>query len=191
MSLRIRLAAALLLASVAACAAPPPPPPSVMIAPDLAMTLPRPAELGHDMRAVQLVTARYGERTVSFEGYIDVTDGHFRMAVVDPLGRKALTVDWTGSAITYDAAPWFPEGLRPQNILADLALIYWPPEVLRRALGPGASLEATPGHRAVLRDGKQLIRADFSPGTPSGERVHYANFAFGYGLDIRTAEPAQ
>ena len=141
------------------------------------MILPSPAELGRDLRVVHLVTARYGVRVMSFEGHIDVTHGRFRMAVLDPLGRKALTVDWTGTDIAYDAAPWFPDRLRPQNMLADLVLIYWPPEVLRRALAPAhAEFEAAPDHRAVRRDGTESIRADITPGPggdPDRARVQY------------------
>ena len=157
------------------------------------MVLPPPSDLGRDVRMDHLVTARYGERIVSFEGHIEVTGGRFQMAVIDPLGRKALTVDWTGDDIAYSAAPWIPDVLQPQNILADLVLIYWPPDVLRRALAPAhAGLEATPGHRAVVRDGAEIIRIDFFPqdgGVSARARVSYRNLAFGYSLDIRAAEP--
>ncbi len=155
------------------------------------MTLPPPSELGRDLHAVHLVTARYGEHVVSFEGHIDATAGHFRLAVLDPLGRKALTVDWTGNEVVFDAAPWFPPGLRPQNMLADLVLIYWPAEVLQRALRPThAGFEATGEHRAVTRDGQEIIRADFTSGPgpdPIGARVQFRNLAFCYSLDIRAA----
>lgn len=155
------------------------------------MILPPPSELGRDLHAVHLVTARYGERTVSFEGHIDASAGHFRLAVVDPLGRRALTVDWTGNQVAFDAAPWFPGELRPQNMLADLVLIYWPAEILQRALRPaGVSFEATSSHRVVTRDGQEIIRADFTPVSgpdPIGARVLFRNLAFGYSLDIRAA----
>ena len=156
------------------------------------MVLPPPSELGRDLHAVHLVTARYGDRTVSFEGHIDVTGGRFRMAMLDPLGRKALSVDWTGGDIVATAAPWFPASLPPKNILADLVLMYWPPEALRQALAPAhARFEAVPGHRAVIRDGTEIIRADFTPGRdgdPAGARVQYRNLGFGYSLDIRAAD---
>ncbi len=155
------------------------------------MVLPRPSDLGRDVRMDHLVTARYGERVVSFEGHIEVTGGDFRMAVIDPLGRKALTVDWNGDDIVYSLAPGIPETLQPQNILADLVLIYWPPEVLRRALAPAhAGFETTAGHRAVVRNGIEIIRADFSPGDTTPARVSYRNLALGYSLDIRAVQCA-
>jgi hypothetical protein len=164
----------------------------VTIAPDLVMILPRPSDLGRDVRMDHLVTARYGERVISFEGHIEVTGGDFRMAVIDALGRQALRVEWTGEDIVYSPAPWMPEALQPRNILADLVLIYWPPEVLRRALAPAhASLAVTPGCRAVVRDGVEIIRVDFFPGGGGGiapSRVSYRNLAFGYSLDIRAVE---
>jgi Protein of unknown function (DUF3261) len=178
-----------MLAGLAACTPPPLPPTArVTIAPDLSMILPSPSELGRDLHAVHLVTARHDDRVVSFEGHLDVTDGRLMLAVLDPLGRKALTVVWTGPDIVTDAAAWFPAELPPRNILADLVLIYWPPEVLQRALAPAhAAFEAMPRHRAVLRDGAEVISADFAP-LGAGERVRYRNIGFGYSLDIRAAE---
>lgn len=159
------------------------------------MTLPHASELGRDLHATHLVTARYGDRVVSFEGHIEAVNGTFRLAVLDPLGRKALTVNWTGDDVAYDAAPFFPTELRPQNILADLVLIYWPPEVLRRSLHAGhARFSVTPDRRSVTLDGRVVIRADFTPGPgpdPIGSRVLYRNLAFGYSLDIRAAEAMQ
>ena len=168
---------------------------SVTLAPDLAMTLPPPSELGQDLHVAHLVTARYGEQVVGFEGHIEASAGHFRLAVLDLLGRKALVVDWTDDALAFDAAPWFPAGLKPQNMLADLVLIYWPAGVLQRALrAAGAGFAATPGQRVVTRDGQEVIRADFTPGPgpgpagdPIGAGVLFRNLAFGYSLDIRAA----
>ena len=184
-------AAVLSVAILAACTAAPAPPPAlrVVLAPDLAMTLPPPSELGRELHVAHLVTARYGDRVAGFEGHIDAASGHFRLAVLDPLGRKALVVDWTDADLAFDAAPWFPAGLRPQNMLADLVLIYWPPEVLQRALRP-AGFTATAAQRSVTRDGQEIIRADFTPGPgadPIGARVVFRNLAFGYSLDIRAA----
>jgi hypothetical protein len=187
----------LLLALIlpAACASPPAPERMVMLAPDLAMALPDPSTLGRDLVVVHLVTARYDGREVSFEGHIEARDGHFLLAVVDPLGRRALSVDWTDGHLHYDAAPFFPEGLRPQNILADLVLIYWPPGVLRRALAPsGATFQASDEGRSVTYKGREVIRAEFLTGVSRDAlpgRIRYANLAFGYSLDIRAVGPLQ
>ena len=183
----------LALTGIASCTTPPLQP-GVTIARDLRMVLPLPSELGRNLRLVQLVTARYGDRVVTFEGHIDATDGRFTLAVLDPLGRRALGVAWTDTDLVTETAPWFPAELRPQNMLADLVLIYWPPDVLRRALGPShAVFEVAPDHRAVRRDGAELIRANVAPATggdPAGARVQYHNLDFGYSLDIRTLEQA-
>ena len=150
------------------------------------MTLPRTSDLGRDLSVAHLVTARYGERVISFEGHVEVSGGVFRLAVLDPLGRKALTARWSDDGVVYDAATFFPAELPPQNILADLVLIYWPPAALQRSLvSARAEFEATSRERVVRHDGHEVIRADFTPG-----RVFFRNLAFGYSLDIRTAEPA-
>ena len=181
------------VAVLAGCTAPQPAAPlRVALAPDLVMTLPPPSELGRELHLAHLVTARYGDRVASFEGHIEADAGHFRLVVLDPLGRVALTLDWNGAVLVYQAAAWVPEALRGENMLADLVLIYWPPEALQRALRPaGAGLAASDRQRVVTRNGQEIIRAEFTPGPgadPIGARAQFRNLAFGYSLDIRAAE---
>lgn len=157
-----------------------------MLAPDLPFLLPGPETLGRDLAVAHLVTVRWGERsgaarTVSFEGQIEAQAGTFRLAVLDPLGRRALSVEWDRTGLKAETGPAFPADLRAENLLADLVLIYWPAPVLRRALAP-AELRETPDGREVWWKGQPVIRLESEA---HGARLRYANLAFGYTLDIR------
>jgi hypothetical protein len=171
---------ALLAVLLAGCAVQPPSN-QVMLAPDLAFDLPPPALLGRDLAVAHLVTARWRGREVSFEGQIEAANGVFRLAVLDPLGRRALTVVWDAAGLAIEKGPAFPDDLRAENLLADLVLIYWPAPVLRRALAP-AELRETADGRELWWHGRKIIELERSEG---GRRLRYANFAFGYTLDIR------
>lgn len=162
----------------------------VRIAPGLDFTLPRPADLGRSLDAAQLVTARYGDRTVVFEAHISATPAKFLLVVVDPLGRRALSVTWDNAGITYEAAPWLPPAIRPRNMLADIVLLYWPESVVRQALArSGGRLVVAPGSRSVSMAGQEVIHTDYWPAARNeawtGES-HYSNLPWGYDLEIQS-----
>ena len=182
----VSLLLALLLAS---CAAGPVPSRTVVrIAPALDLVLPRPSDLGRSLDATQLVQAHYGDQTMVFEGHVSVTPERVLLVVVDPLGRRALSVTWTDAGVSYDAAPWLPATVRPENMLADIVVLYWPEAIVRQAL-VGGSLVATPGTRSILVAGHEVIHADYQPATV-GEtwagHAHYGNLPWGYDLDIQS-----
>lgn len=164
----------------------------VSIAPHLTMTMPRPGDLGRSFEVAQLVTAHYGDKTYVFEGHLSARPDRFLMIGLDTTGRRAMTISWTDAGITYEAAPWVPAQLRPENILADMVLLYFPDPVISRALADsGGTVATTPTRRSIIADGKEVVTADYQPtvpGDPWSGRQHYHNLAWGYDLDIQTAE---
>lgn len=165
----------------------------VRIAPTVSLIMPRPGDLARTLEAVQLVTARYGEQVFVFEGHVSATPERFLLVSLDSVGRKAMTITWTDAGIAYEAAPWVPEQLRPENILADIVILYWPETSVRRAL-VGGTLRVEPNRRSVVADGTYVIRADFQPtrlGEPWSGTVHYENVAWGYALDVQSQEAGQ
>ncbi len=164
----------------------------VQIAPDLAMTLPRSDDLGRAVEANQLLTARYGEQSFVFEARLSATPDRFLMVGLDPMGRELLRITWTPSRLDYTAAPWLPAGLRPENMLADIVLLYWPEDTVRRTLAPsGGTLVSGPHSRVVMAGGKEVMHADYQPAdgrSPWTGRLHYRNLAWGYELDIQSSE---
>lgn len=164
----------------------------IPIAPDLAMTLPRPDDLGRSVEATQLLTARYGAQSFVFEARLSATPDRFLMVGLDPMGRELLRITWSPSGLYYQAAPWLPAGLRPENMLADIVLLYWPETVVRRTLAAaGGTLVSGPHSRLVMAGGKEVMRADYQPvagESPWTGRLHYRNLAWGYELDIQSSE---
>jgi hypothetical protein len=167
-----------------------PAPNSVRIAPGLDLVLPSPGTLGRTLQATQLVTAHYQDRTVLFEGHVSASPAQVLLVVVDQFGRRALSVTWNDAALTYTAAPWLPATLRPQSMLADIVVLYWPAPVVRRALAPsGGTLVTAPGVRSVVLGGREIIHAEYQPSAP-GEtwagHARYRNLPWGYDLDIQS-----
>jgi uncharacterized protein DUF3261 len=181
---------------LAACATHPAAPSAnaVQIAPNLTLAMPRPGDLGRSFEVAQLVTAHYGDQAYVFEGHLSAKPERFLMIGLDTTGRRALTITWTDAGITYEAAPWVPAELRPENILADLVLLYFPDAVIGQALAAsGGTVATSPSRRSIVADGKEIVIAEYQPtvpGEPWSGRQHYRNLAWGYELDIQTAEPS-
>jgi hypothetical protein len=167
-----------------------PPGRGVHISRELVLVLPRPGDLGHAVEVTQLVTARHGTQSYTFEGHVSATPERFLMVGLDSLGRRAMTITWTDSAITYEAAPWLPPQLRPENILADMVLLYWPVTSAHQAVeASGGAVTATDRRRTVTYDGQTVVEIDYAPakdGSPWSGHMRYRNLAFEYELEIQS-----
>ncbi len=154
------------------------------------MRLPEFSGLDRQVEAAQVVTARYGDQTYVFEGRLSITPERFSMVAMDAAGRRALTIRWTRDGITYEPASWLPSVIRPENMLADFILLYWPEPMVARTIGSaGGVLAIAPGTRTLLIDGREIARVDYPPSTgddPLSGRVQYRNLAWGYSLVIES-----
>jgi hypothetical protein len=191
--LGVIVGAGLVLAGCAHVGATPSGPPNaqVTVAPGVVFTLPPPATLGRSVEAQQLITARYLNDTFTFETSISATPARLLVVGTDSLGRRAMTIEWTGDDLKVESAPWVPAQLRARNIIADIMLLHWPPAAVRAGLAPDDAVrEVGPGHRVIAVDGRDMISIDHEDGA-SGSwsgRWHYRNLGWGYDLDIQSAE---
>lgn len=180
----------LLALPLAACVAPPPAD-EVTIAPGVVLTLPPPESLGRSVEAVQRIAARYSGEVYAFESRISITPARLRLAGTDPMGRRAMTVTWAETGLQVETASFVPDGLRPANILADVMLLHWPAAVLRARLHPPeTSLEDDGEQRRVLSGGRELIVVTRPPGGGWTGRWRLENRAWGYTIDVQSAEIA-
>jgi hypothetical protein len=167
----------------------------VFIAPDVTMLLPHPSELSRSFESTQLVTAHYGDQVYAFEGHVSVTHGRFLMVGLDSFGRRAMTITWTDSAITYERAPWLPSQLRPQNILADMVLMYWPEHMVRQALSVShCTLSTGPNWRSVMQDGHEIIHIEYGPasdGSLWSAPASYRHLIWNYQLNVQSTVSGQ
>lgn len=178
--MRIKAALFLLLA-LAGCATQPPESGAVMVAPGVTLALPAPGDLGRSIEAMQMVSAHHGADTWVFEGRLSVRPDELRLACLDGMGRRALTVVWAGGRLEVERAPWVPDTLRAENILADIVLLYWPEQVVRRSL-QGAALRQD-GQQRGIGDAIAISWA----GDPWNGSARLRNIAWNYELDVQSA----
>lgn len=164
-------------------------PGSTTIAPGLDLAVPTGRELGYSVEATQLITAHFRGQVQVFQAYVSVSPDEINLIALDPFGARALTITATDDAIHTEAAPIVPAALRPGNILADLAIVYWPAPVLRRGLaGTSASLYDGQSERTISIDGRVVVQVTYDSPHEGGwpKAAHLHNFAYGYELDLQS-----
>ncbi len=169
---------------VVACASPPRGAQRVAVAPGVTMELPAPAALGRSVEAVQLVTARRDGEIFAFEARLSATPERLLLVGTDAMGRRLMRVVWQDGGLSVERADWLPEAVRPENVLADVMLLYWPEEALRPGLS-GAALDGGSG-RHLRRDGEEVVVIAYD-GDPWQGGAVLRNLAWGYEIEVRSA----
>jgi hypothetical protein len=152
--------------------------------------LPRPAELGRNVLATQLITAHGYGQTFVMEVNINVTPTRATLVGVDPMGRRAMTLTWNEQGVSAEKAPWMPDTLRPGNILADIILVYWPEAAVRKALPVGAEVFQEARGRTIRLNDRDVLRVEYgwTAGAPWNGKLRYSNLAWGYEVDVQSSE---
>src|ERR1019366_3634866 len=163
-------------------------PGSTTIAPGLQFAMPTGRELGYSVETTQLITAHVRDQVQVFQAYVSVPPDKITIIALDSFGGHALTVTAT------DAAPIVPAVLRPGNILADLAIVYWPAPAVRRGLaGTSATLYDDERERTITDSGREVVHVSYQgPHENTWTNVaHLRNIPYGYELDLRSTVTAK
>lgn len=169
-----------------ACVAPVRSVDTVAVAPDILLVMPSPGDLGRLVDVMQLITARRGSDVYVFEGRLSATADSLLLVGMDGMGQRILTIRWTEGRMEVERASWLPESVRPENVLADIILVYWPEDSLRRALAPsGASLESSAGSRVIRQHGNDIIDVHYE-GQPWSGVARLRNLAWKYEIEVRS-----
>jgi hypothetical protein len=190
----LRLLLIVLMISLPACAARNPVSRgTATLAPGLKFALPTGRDLGYSVDATQLITAHFRDQVQLFQAYVSVSPEKITMIALDPFGNRALTITATDDAITTAAAPNVPAALRPENILADLAIVYWPAPAVGRALSATpASVYDDQSGRTISLDGRVVVQVTYDAPHENtwAKLAHLQNLEYGYELDLQSAVTA-
>ena len=151
----------------------------------------RPADLGREFEAAQLVTVSRDSKSVVVEVRLSVRADRLTLVAQDMLGQRLLTVVWTDTGIVEERSPNLPAAVSPVGLLADLVAICGPEDAVRRALEQsGARLIVQDGQRIILSGGEETMRATL--GWQSGARwtgrMSYRNVRAGYSVEVQSVE---
>lgn len=166
----------------------------VLIGPQLPIHTIAPAEFAFRRQVTQVLTLRFGQQSINLEAQIVMGKDEFRAILLDSLGRRAVTLAWRDGRLESQLADWLPPGIRADAIFADMMVLYGQPAALQAALASsGCSLDIGKSSRVLQCAGKDVLRAEFDLKSPKrlDGSVHYANLAWGYEVDIQSAEVAR
>ncbi len=163
-----------------------------MIAPKIIFEVPPPFALNQTASVTQSIVAHFKDQSFSFDAQIQLTPSELDIVALDGFGRRGLTVTWKTDGIVSEPAPWLPKFIRPADILADIALVYWPKGALVTSLSAsGASLTESEAGRTFSAGGHDLVAVEYGPGTGWNRSAKLRNLVFGYEIDIQSAEIAR
>lgn len=163
--------------------------PRARVSQGVSLELPPPAAFGQSLRAVQFVLARHGGESVAFEAHLEITDRRLTMIGLDAAGRRIVTIDWNGMTLAQSASR-LPAQVRPENLLADLMLAYFPLRHLKLEADAGLAAELldSPGRRVLLVNGRERMLISFpAQGERWDGKVLVENRSFGYEIEIHSS----
>jgi hypothetical protein len=144
-----RLIAAAALATLGACASAPPRA-APREAPQLRLA---PALLGHPLSLQQHLTLQAPGREQQLDVLLEADARHVQLGVV-AMGQVAARLDWDGTTLTEERAPWWPQAVSGARILSDLQLTLWPVAAIQAALPAGWVLAESGDVRTLSQDGE-------------------------------------
>ena len=156
------------------------------IAPGIALRLPATPPFGADVTAQQLVQARYRNRTEVFQALIESSSGRFTIVLTVPYGPRIMRIDWTANGIAEKREAIAPSSLSARRLLADLALVYAPENILRRNIEGAELVAGDDGGRKLERNGETVVEVERPLHEPWNARARLVNHAYGYTLDIQS-----
>jgi hypothetical protein len=151
----------------------------------------RPADLGRDVDAIQLVSVSRDDAAVTIEVRLSVRPQELRFVAQDMIGQRLLTARWNGARVVEERSPNLPRFIIAKGLLADLVAICWPEKEVRQALRQaGANLSVQGNQRIVSIGDRESMRAVRTWGTeaPWTGRLSYRNVRTGYTVDIQSVE---
>lgn len=179
----------LLLAAAACAPAPPPAPPGpqAFLNRQVAVSLPNPAALGHAWHASQLLNADYGGQKGQIPVELEVQGGWLTLVGLAAVGPPLFTIRFDGREILTEHKTLGVRLLPPEQILADVMLVYWPRSAWLPHLPPGWRLEDEGDYRRLFdATGTLVVEIHTVGNVDQPHTVDLDNVTFNYRLKIVT-----
>lgn len=112
-----------------------------------------PALLGRTLNLQQHLTLQAPGHDRQLDVLLEADLHHVQMGVV-AMGQMAARLDWDGTTLTEDKAPWWPPEVSGSRILSDLQLTLWPVAAIQAALPAGWAIAEDGDVRTLTQDGE-------------------------------------
>jgi len=157
-----------------------------------------PALLGRSFNAVQRVTGEFGAHRAVLLCYLEVSGNHLALAATTPDGTELFSLEQDGTRLQVHSSPLLPKQLRPQAVLADLQMTFWPAVAVAPALARnGLTMTEHAGDagavRIIARGGTPVATITYGAADPWRGAVVFEQHAwhYRYAVDTLQWEPAK
>ncbi len=179
----MRAAVLIPLAMVAACAHHPDMHTRAFIARHTSLTLPTPPAYPETKSFVQTGRARYGALSGAFEAVVELSPEQVQIVVTAVSGPRLATITWNAAGVDIDRTVLAPPGVPVENILSDMFISLWPPDVVRASLPHNVTLTVDDDGGRTLRRGDEVL-LEVRPDSADPTRVVVRNHAFDYEITV-------
>lgn len=143
--------------------------------------------LGPARRIVQQINAVWSDGQESLLAVLELDAGHIAMAGLSNDGLSLFNLTYDGNTVVSDKSPLLPESVKPEFILTDLQLVYWPIAKLQKILPVKWRLEDVDKKRFLYVSDKKQVEVNYlSPDPVWPKVVELVNFQYNYRLHITT-----
>ncbi|TCI03292.1 DUF3261 domain-containing protein [Corallincola luteus] len=134
----------------------------------------------------QLVTFHYDTRTEALPFVISLSSDEILMSAIASWGSPLFVLRYDGHDITFLQAPIVDIALKPEYILGDFFLTYWPTNSLANALKPLGFTIADDGlTRQVWQDGLLVMTIQYQHNSRWRSAVELVHHQLNYQLNIQ------
>jgi hypothetical protein len=137
----------------------------------------------------------FADREVTLQCAVNATPANVTVVGLTVLGLRAFTIKYDGARVDAERAPQVPEFFRPEQLINDFQLVFWPLPALQKAF-EGTEWRVTEPHAGTrrLRQGDKLIAevhyADLDPWAGRVWIVHF-DVPYSIGIESRPAKVAR
>ncbi len=148
-----------------------------------------PRQLGISISTEQKIDANYGDRKGTFLSAVEISPEKMTIVAATATGQRLFTLHLSDKGkLDFDSGVLDDTTVKPEYIVADFQLIFWPAETIRAALqGPewALVLKDTPRvRRELLRDGRLIVEIEYSHKNPWRGGIAFRNLQRNYSLAI-------
>ncbi|RCK51682.1 hypothetical protein TH25_08320 [Thalassospira profundimaris] len=131
-------------------------------------------------------------QSVDFQARISLAPRQVHMVMLDPMGRRAMQVNWSERGLSFEKADWMPDAFDPARMLVDIMMVYWPTNIVRDALPADMAMVSNPDNRQIVTIDEDGTKTPYSTITyPEKDRWQGAaslhNLRDGYQIDIQSS----
>lgn len=159
---------------------------SVEIAEATYLELMPPSALGVSLALTQSVTTKHVNAEYKMLAQIEIDRNSLIFVGMTPFGQHLFSIEYKNNRYHYDVAPILQDRIKPEYLLADFQLSYWPTKLLQTRLSGGV-IQVVANRRSIYRDDDTKV-VDISyeyPGLWSGT-VAFKHLERDYSVFVKT-----